>query len=476
MENPSMSTDQATTQTPQPTTGLSRRRFLKMAGIAGSALALAACGTPSAAPTESEAGTGGAPAAEGTTISWWNQYSTATTQIAIPQIVEGFEEMYPDITVEYEISGGPPGGGEYTEVLLTRIAAGNPPDTATSFDPPAQFAARGSLSQLDAFMEDAPYATHDAYFEGPLNSCRWQGGIYGLPASAGAGCLIYNVDMFEEAGLPTGRADFPTTWEGLQEVSAQLTEWTDQPEQVGLVPWGTPWLKPVWSGLNGGQLFDADALQYTIDTPENVEWVQFWLTWLNEQFKGDLEQLNFYGQFESAYAPGAFAEGFAAMIQSGSWATSDAEMQFQWEIAKFPVGPNGERSVTGYWPNWWIVPAGVTNLQEAFNFCEYFTTKGWEIWYTYIMDTPAWINFPEGVLTTQLVDQVGVERATEIHNFFADYLNDTVDMWNSPVENFANDTLEASISEVLFGQTTPEQALATAQELIQTRLDETLQA
>src|SRR5690606_11014942 len=114
----------------------------------------------------------------------------------------------------------------------------------------------------------------------------------------------------------------------------------------------------IWSGLNGSQLFDVENLRYTIDTPENVEWVQFWLTWLNEQYHGDIEQLNFYGQFEGAYAPGAFNEGFAAMIQSGSWATSDAEMPFEWEIAKFPVGPNGEQSVTGYWPNWWIVPAG----------------------------------------------------------------------------------------------------------------------
>lgn len=472
--------DNANHKTNEHPPAMNRRRFLQMTGLAGGAAFLAACAAPvdeAPADTGDETNGDAAPSAETTTISWWNQYETPTTQLAIPQIIEGFEEMYPNITVDYEITGGPPGGGEYTEVLLARIAAGNPPNAATTWDTPAQFAARGSLSQLDSFMENAEYATPDAFFEGPLNSCRWQGSVYGLPASAGAGCIFYNVEMFEAAGLPTARADFPTTWAGLKDFSAQLTEWAGgEPESLGLVPWATPWLKPVWSGLNGSAIFDADTLQYTIDTPENVEWVQFWLTWLDEQFGGDVERLNFFGDYEDAYPPGAFNEGFMAMVQSGSWACSDADLTFEWEVAQFPVGPNGSQSVTGYWPNWWIVPAGASDIQESFQFCEYFCTRGWETWYTYIMDTPAWVDFPEGVLTEKLVEEQGIERATEIHNFFADYLTNTVNMWNSPVENFANDTLEAAISEVLFKQSSPDQALATAQEQIQASLDETLQA
>lgn len=457
---------------------VSRRRFLQMSGLVGGAAFLAAC-APAAAPTADSGGDGdtAAPSEETTTIAWWNQYSTATTQEAIPQIVDGFKEMYPNIEVEYEITGGPPGGGDYTEVMLARIAAGNPPNTATTWDPPAQFAARGSLTQLDSFMENAEYARPDAFFEGPMNSCRWQGGTFGLPASAGAGCMVYNVDMLDAAGIPSDRDSFPTTWDGLRELSAQLTDWNDgDPTSVGLVPWGTPWLKPVWSGLNGSQIFDPESLTYTVDSEANIEWITFWLDWLDEQYGGDVERLNFYGQYADAYAPGAFNESFAAIVQSGSWATSDAEMPFNWEIAKFAVGPQGDRSVTGYWPNWWIVPAGAANVEESFLFCEYFCTRGWEIWYSYIMDTPAWVDFPEGVLTQKLVDEVGIERATEIHNFFADYLNDTVNMWNSPVENFANDSLEAAVSEVLFKQSSPAEALGSAQELIQSRLDETLQA
>lgn len=461
-------------QTNKPSEFMNRRRFLQMTGLASGAAFLAACAPAEApSPADDEAA---APSEDAAVVSWWTGWSTATTQVAIPQIIEAFEEEYPDIHVDWEPGGGPPGGGELVEVLLARIAAGNPPNSATIADTPAQYAARGSLTQLDDFMENAPYATHDAFYEGPLNSCRWQGGVYGLPASAGAGCIVYNVEIFEEAGLPTDRDSFPTTWDGLKDLSAQLTDWNNgEPQQLGLVPWAAGWLQPVWSELNGGRLFDADSLQYTLDTPENVDWLNYWLTWLDEQFHGDVEQLNFYGP-HGDYPPSSFYDGMSAMVQTGSWAPVDAEYPFEWEVAKFPVGPNGDRSVTGFWPNWFIVPAGASNLQESFTFNEFFCTRGWEIWYRYIVDTPAWVDFPEDVLTDQLVDAVGIERATEYHAFFADYLTDAIDMWNSPIENFANDTLTSAVNEVLFKQTTADQALATAQELIQSRLDEALQS
>jgi multiple sugar transport system substrate-binding protein len=462
------------THSSQLSRAVSRRDFLRFTGLAGSAALIAACATPATQPA---AGTdpGGAPAEDVTTIAWWNQYSTATTQELIPQIVGQYEEMYPGVKVEYEVSGGPPGGGNYIEVLLARIAAGNPPNAATMWAPPVQFAAQGSLAALDDFMANAQFATPDAFFEGPLQSCRWQGSTYGLPASAGAGCIIINVEKFEEQGISTAREDFPTTWQGVQELSAQFTRWENgELQQAGLVPWSDSWLKPVWSELNGGQIFDSRSGQYRIDSTENAELLAFWMQWLDEQYQGDVEQLNLYGNWGDAYPDGAFQQGLTAMVLSGSWACTDAEIPFEWEVVHFPVGPSGSTSLTGYWPNWFVVPAGAGHVQESFNFVEHWATNGWALWYTGIMDTPAWKGFPEGVLPTKLVDEQGPERAQDIHNFFADYLNNTAEMWTSPVDSFASDTLDAAIDEVLHKTKTPDEVLAESQQIIQARLDETL--
>ena len=221
--------------------GLSRREFLRVAGMLGGTALLAACGAPAEpeAPTEAPA-TEEAPAAEvpeQVTVSWWNQFSTPTCQEYFPQVVAAFEERNPNIKVDFEISGGPPGGGEFIEVLLARIAAGNPPETATMWTPPSQFGARGSLAAIDDLMATAEMATPDAFFEAPLKSCQWQGETFGLPASAGAGCIFVNTAKFEEQGVSTDRADFPKTWDDLKTLSAEfLVQENGEINQAGFIP------------------------------------------------------------------------------------------------------------------------------------------------------------------------------------------------------------------------------------------------
>src|SRR4029078_11844594 len=112
----------------------------------------------------------------------------------------------------------------------------------------------------------------------------------------------------------------------------------------------------------------------------------------------------------------------------------------------------------------------------AFRFLEFISTSGWEIWYGFIMDTPAWKQFPSGVVTTKLVTATSKECAADVNKFFADYLNDAVEMWTSPVESFANDTLSAAVGEGISKKKSAKDALAEVQKLCQDKLNETLKA
>src|SRR5688572_7513701 len=97
---------------------LGRRQFLQLAGLTGSAAVLAACApagaTATANPTAGGEGQATA-AANPVTISWWNQYNTDIVRATVPDVIAGFNAEYPHITVDYELSGGPPGGGDYIE-------------------------------------------------------------------------------------------------------------------------------------------------------------------------------------------------------------------------------------------------------------------------------------------------------------------------------------------------------------------------
>lgn len=460
---------------------VSRRDFLRLAGITGGVIALSACAAPPAAPAQggqqAAAGSGNQPAsAAQVSLSWWNPYSTASTQEALPPIIESFEKLYPNVKIEWQNgAGGPPGGGNYVEVLLSRIASGNPPDMATLFTGPSQFGARGSLTAIDDFMSNAKKAKADAFYAGPLKSCQWQGKTYGLPSSAGAGAIYINTAKFKEKGVSTKREDFPKKWDELLALSAEFDVWEGEDlKQIGLAPWTGSWLKAAWSGLNGGTLYNVDANKYEIDSESNIEWLNFWVDWLEKQYKGDIEKMNVAGNWGGTYPDSQFSMGNAAMAMEGSWSTTDAEIPFEFEVAKFAVGPHGNTSVTGFWPNWWVVPKGSAHPAEAFNLVEYFSTDGWVIWYKYIMDTPAWKDFPADVLTKKLVDSVGQERALDFHKFFADYLENTVPMWTSPVEDFASDNLDSTIDEVLHKAKPPAQALQEAQKLISSKLEDAL--
>jgi multiple sugar transport system substrate-binding protein len=459
---------------------IGRRGFLRVAAIAGGAAVLAACGgSPAAQPTAAPSAPDAAaptsapavvePSGGQVTIEWFNRYTTATTQEVIPLMVGEFEKQYPNIKVNYQN----PGNGEgYVEALLARVAGGNPPDIATLYEPPVEFAARGSLLAIDDFMTSAATAKPDAFFAAPLKSCQWQGKTYGLASSAGAGAMYYNTAMFKEKGIPTDRESFPKTWDELKALSKEfVTEQGGSYETIGFAPFvGNSWLHPAWSAMNGGQIYDSASNTYKLNSDQNVQWLEYWVAWL------DFEALNTSGNWAGTYPDSGFNQGRASMAAEGSWSSTDAEIPFEWEVARFPVGPGGTKSATSFWPNWWALPKGTKHPAEAFLFIEFVATKGWETWYKAIMDTPAWNGFPSTVATTKLVDAVGAERAADVNKFFADYLNDAAEMWTSPVETFAQETINAAVDQVINKKKAAKDALAEAQDLCQAKLNETLKA
>jgi multiple sugar transport system substrate-binding protein len=461
-------------------TNLSRRDFLRLAGLVGAGAALAACQpstpVPETKPTEKPVEE--KPPAEPVTISWWNQFSTPLCQELFPKVVKDFTDKNPNIKVEFEITGGPPGGGDYVEVLMARIAAGNPPEVITLWSPPSQFGARGALMAIDELMASASVAKSDAFFENPLNSCKFKGATYGLPASAGPGSIFFNKTLFAEAGLSVRREDFPKTLDELWTTAMKLNKKDADGiiTQAGFVPWTQVWLRPVWSELVGAKLFSGKDLKYYVNSEENIALYEWYVKWLEEHFGGDIEAFNLISAWGDVYPDTAFNLGKSAIDLSGSWAPTDAAIPFDFEVAKFPYGLKGTKSMTGFWPNWFSMPKGVKNANEGFLFLEHMCTTGWVRWYEEgTMDTPAWKNAPAGIYTKAVETKFGTERAKDFHTFYFNYLNDAAEMWTSPIEDFASDTIGQAQDEILHKTKTVAEALTTAQELVQAKLDEQLQ-
>jgi ABC-type glycerol-3-phosphate transport system substrate-binding protein len=465
-------------------TSLSRRAFLKVTGGGAAALLLAACAAPTGQPAaESGDDDAGASADAQISLSFWTPGGSQVYCEGFETIAQNYEEQNPNINIEEAQCGA--GEQNFNEVLLARIAAGDPPDATILWTSPAAFGARNALIELDELMAGSQYSQKEAWPEGVLASCIFNGKTYGLPVAAGTYAIFYNEEWFEEKGLSSAREDFPKTWDELRALSKEFTTWNgDTLETAGFIPWDDDqYTLPIWSALNGSQLYDAENQQYTLDNDANLAMMEYGMAWLDEEYQGDINKVNVSGNWgggtDAEGRPSNFSGGKLAMHVQGFWYCGDIyanEMQFErWNVASFPVGPGGSQTTSGYWPNWLVVPRGSRNPEEAFNYLDYMSAEGIKVWFSNIPDLPTNSNVPTDIYPQLTADKRGVEFAQEVTDFFRGQLDIATPMWNSPVQDFADDQIGRMLEQVYTKTATPAAALAEAQQACQTELENLLQ-
>ena len=184
------------------------------------------------------------------------------------------------------------GEQNFLEVLLARIAGGNPPSATVLWDTPVALGIRGSLVPLDPYLESSENSKIANWPESVLASCQHEGKTYGLPFTAGSYAMFYNQEWFEEKGIPSDRESFPKTWDELRALSKEFTRWKgDKIETAGFLPSFDPNAIPIWSALNGGQIYDAANKKYTIDSESNVEMMEYFVSWIDEEYQGNLTKV-----------------------------------------------------------------------------------------------------------------------------------------------------------------------------------------
>jgi multiple sugar transport system substrate-binding protein len=461
-------------------TTVSRRAFLKSTGIGATALVLAACAVPGGQPA-GQAAEGGATTGEKLSLSFWTPGGSQIYCEGFGTIASNYEAENGNIDIEDAQCGV--GDQNFNEVLLARIAAGDPPDSTIIWTSPAAFGARNALVELDELMAGSKYSQKEAWPEGVLASCLWGGKTYGLPVAAGTYAIFYNEEMFEAAGLSSKREDFPKTWDELRAASAKFTKWNgDTLESAGFIPRPDQYQLPIWSALNGTELFNAETTTYQIDNEGNVGMMDYFLSWIDEEYQGDVNKINVSGNFggytDGEGRPSAFTEGKLAMITEGFWYSGDMynmDVKFErWNVAPFPVGPSGTDTKSGYWPNWLVIPKGSRNPEEAFKYLDYMSAEGIKVWFANIPDLPTNKNVSTDLFPKLTAEKRGEEFSQEITNFFRSRLDVATPMWNSPIQDFANDQVGRAVEQIYTKTTPTAQALGEAQQACQAELENLL--
>jgi multiple sugar transport system substrate-binding protein len=343
---------------------LSRRRFLTLTGGSVTAALLAGCAVPTAPASSGSTDTESAPDTEGVTLVYWALDGENGDNNLVRGVIDPFKEARPEITIDMQEI---PWDGYY-EKYQTLSAAGQAPDIAfVSAAWIQDFARFGIALNLDPFIEKTGAFGPDAedeLFLSTLEGLRYPkgGSLYAVPYEWVTICFYYNKAIFDAAGESYPTNDW--TYDDVLNVGQRLTKRNgDTVEQFGFIShWDYSILD---SGLhaNGGNILNEDYTESVLDSPQNLETIQWWVDLIQEHGIAPLP-----AEFTDGGPVDFFVSGRVAMAILGVWGIQSLREQnnFDWDIAMLPRGTEKQTGVQ--WPNQYAIAAKTPHPDEAFDF------------------------------------------------------------------------------------------------------------
>jgi multiple sugar transport system substrate-binding protein len=290
---------------------------------------------------------------------------------AVAEIVAEFGQRYPGLSAEY--SNQPEG---YYDKLQALLAAETAPDMCwIDVRQFPRYAAGRLLRLLDPWIRRDRYDIDDFHEKG-IAQYRWDGGLYGVSWDFGFRQIFYNVNLFQEAGVPLP----PNSWKApgwsfsdFLETARRLTK-AAGPGQITQFGFAntTDWMP--WVYANGGRITNEENTESWLDRAEAIEAFGFLAdlmhTYQVAQTPAQMRQ-------QSPIA--AFMQGQAAMSVHPT-ATGTAQFRtitdFVWDVTPMPRGPrlSGDRRTHGGGSGW-TMPAPGKNPEEAWALFTHVTSR-----------------------------------------------------------------------------------------------------
>jgi multiple sugar transport system substrate-binding protein len=320
---------------------------------------LTACAVPVAAP---EAGAGGEGAEAPVTLSF---LSRNPNQAQVQMLVAAWNEAHPEIQIEATFVPT----DQFVTKLGTMIAGGTPPDiTAIDLVFGPQFAAAGQLSDITELATALPY--FDQLSPSHVRLATFEDGIYGLPFNAEASILMWNKNLFEEAGLDPEQP--PTTW-------AEIADYAEQINALGDDTYGYyfsgncagcnafTFMPLIWA--SGGDILSEDGTTATMTDPVVKEALQFYRDLWEAGVIPPDANTDTGPNFLTRFAGGNIGmQGLGAFALAATRDNPDIEFG----VTYLPGKDGGTSSFAG--GDLIAIPAGSQYVDEAFQFLEWMTS------------------------------------------------------------------------------------------------------
>lgn len=286
------------------------------------------------------------------TLEFWSFYAGSEAEF-VADWVEEYNATHEDVQINHTVVAQ----SEYTTTLIpTAFANGTAPDIL--YVEPSTFtkyAESGALADLSGFYTDELKAD---ILPAVLESATYDGKLLALPMELETLGLFYDEDLLAAEGIAP-----PATWDELSAAAEKLT--TDS--RYGLVlPVGDDgytlfnFYPFMW--MAGADVTDGEG-NYTVDTPEMAEALDFWGSFTQAGTAPSSLQIG-------PWDLGNIATGVAAMQESGSYAIKATETDYadaSISAVALPA-PAGGESITVAGGQKLAVNAASEHIDEAADF------------------------------------------------------------------------------------------------------------
>jgi multiple sugar transport system substrate-binding protein len=461
--------------------GLSRRAFLRAAGVVSVGAAAAACvpvaapapaQPPAAQPTAAEEAAptqAAAPAAAPVTLQFWSEGFSDWVQ----KEITAYKQVEPQVTIDFVTFQW----GEMTPKLLTASAGGTAPNCVIQDRfRMAGWSSRGGATELGDYITQYNINPDD-YWPATWAEGVWQGKVYCIPFETDGRFVFWNKDLVAAAGLDPEQEPPTYDWAGVMDMAKKLTKLASDGsvDIMGFVPsqmlnYGNGG-DYVYAWADGGEFMKDDKTAW-LDNPKLVETLQWELDCVNAV--GGIDKTAAFAAgwpTTAGYSP--FGAGKLVLSMDGDWNLSNFAKYYP--DLKFGMAPwhvrNDKEKVTGFAGGFcFAIPAGAKELPASFK------------WLNYISSYEAQVdegiseqNIPclkKAALSDDLINSSPYPDLRRLANESMQYARFRPitpvgqmiqDLWTYP---------GTGRDWALYGQKTPEQACADMQAQVQKALDD----
>ncbi|MBB6672112.1 sugar ABC transporter substrate-binding protein [Cohnella nanjingensis] len=281
------------------------------------------------------------------TLNVWGMGDEAKS---LPAMAEKFQAENPNITVKIQAI---PWATAHDK-LLTAVASKKGPDVVqmgTTWIP--EFAAAGALMDLSGSLDQYPSLKQENFFDGSLNTTKYDNKIVGVPWYIDTRVLYYRTDLLASVGYN----EAPKTWDELSDAAQKLAKRGKGKYGITLDP-KEQTLSFMFARQNGSKLLD-DQGKPLFNQPEFVEAVKY----LNSFYQNGSAPKEDLGLDPVQAFKG---DAIVPMFISGPWMVKPIndqapELKDKWATAVLPKKENNISNLGG--SNWSVFQ--YTKEQEA---------------------------------------------------------------------------------------------------------------